>query len=41
MRVAILMARAATGGRGLIYTQAAYHGNSTEVRKLSRLRERR
>ncbi|MCY3559353.1 MAG: aspartate aminotransferase family protein [Chloroflexi bacterium] len=36
--VAILMARAATGGRGLIYTQAAYHGNSTEVRKLSRLR---
>ncbi len=36
--VAILMARAATEGRGLIYTQAAYHGNSTEVRKLSRLR---
>ena len=36
--IAILMARAATGGRGLIYTQAAYHGNSTEVRKLSRLR---
>ena len=36
--VAILMARAATGGRGLIYTEAAYHGNSTEVRKLSRLR---
>ena len=36
--VAVLMARAATGGRGLIYTQAAYHGNSTEVRKLSRLR---
>ena len=35
--VAILMARAATGGRGLIYTEAAYHGNSTEVRKLSRL----
>ncbi len=37
--VAILMARAATDGRGLIYTQAAYHGNSTEVRKLSRLRD--
>ncbi len=36
--VAVLMARAATGGRGLIYTQAGYHGNSTEVRKLSRLR---
>ena len=35
--VAVMMARAATGGRGLIYTQAAYHGNSTEVRKLSRL----
>ena len=39
--VAILMARAATGGRGLIYTEAAYHGNSTEVRKLSRLRGER
>ena len=37
--VAILMARAATDGRGLIYTHAAYHGNSTEVRKLSRLRD--
>ena len=36
--VAILMARAATEGRGLIFTEAAYHGNSTEVRKLSRLR---
>ena len=36
--VAIMMARAATGRRGLIYTQAAYHGNSAEVRKLSRLR---
>ena len=39
--VAILMARAVTGGRGLIYTEAAYHGNSTEVRKLSRLRGER
>ena len=37
--VAILMARAATGGRGLIHTTGAYHGNSTEVRKLSRLRD--
>ena len=35
--VAIQMARAATGGRGLICTDAAYHGNSTEVRKLTRL----
>ena len=33
--VAIMMARAVTGGRGLITTNAAYHGNSTEVRKLS------
>jgi 4-aminobutyrate aminotransferase-like enzyme len=37
--VAILMARAATDGRGLIHTTGAYHGNSTEVRKLSRLRD--
>ena len=37
--VAIQMARAATGGRGLICTDAAYHGNSTEVRKLTRLRK--
>ena len=37
--VAIQMARAATGGRGLICTDAAYHGNSTEVRKLTRLRD--
>ena len=36
--VAVMMARAATGGRGLICTTGAYHGNSTEVRKLSRLR---
>ena len=33
--VAILMARAATGGRGIIGTDAGYHGNSSEVRKLS------
>lgn len=38
--VAIQMARAATGGRGLICTDAAYHGNSTEVRKLTRMRRR-
>ncbi|XOV86180.1 MAG: aspartate aminotransferase family protein [Pseudomonadota bacterium] len=36
--VAIMMARFATGGRGIICTDAAYHGNSTEVRKLSRTR---
>ena len=35
--VAIQMARAATGGRGLICSDSAYHGNSTEVRKLTRL----
>ena len=29
--VALLMARTATGGRGIICTDAAYHGNSTEV----------
>jgi 4-aminobutyrate aminotransferase-like enzyme len=34
--VALLMARAATDGRGIICTDAAYHGNSTEVRKLAR-----
>ncbi len=39
--VAIQMARAATGARGLICTDAAYHGNSTEVRKLTRLREQK
>ncbi len=33
--VALLMARAATGGRGIICTNEAYHGNSTEVRKLT------
>jgi len=32
--VAIMMARCATGGRGIICTDAAYHGNSEEVRKL-------
>ena len=37
--VAILMARASTGGRGIICTDAGYHGNSTEVSKLSRPRQ--
>ncbi|PON13827.1 aspartate aminotransferase family protein [Candidatus Entotheonella serta] len=35
--VALQMARAATGGRGIICTDAAYHGNSTEVGKLTRV----
>ncbi|MDA0366103.1 MAG: aspartate aminotransferase family protein [Chloroflexi bacterium] len=38
--VALMMARVATGGRGIITTDAAYHGNSAEVRKLSRLGDR-
>ena len=38
--VALMMARAATSGRGIITTDAAYHGNSAEVRKLSRLGDR-
>lgn len=33
--VAIMMARRATGGRGIICTDKAYHGNSEEVRKLT------
>jgi 4-aminobutyrate aminotransferase-like enzyme len=37
--VAILMARASTGGRGIICTDGGYHGNSTEVSKLSRSRQ--
>lgn len=36
--VAMMMARLATDGRGIICTDAAYHGNSAEVRKLSRVR---
>jgi len=36
--VALQMARAATEGRGVICSDAGYHGNSTEVRKLSRAR---
>ncbi|HXX73397.1 MAG TPA: aminotransferase class III-fold pyridoxal phosphate-dependent enzyme, partial [Candidatus Acidoferrales bacterium] len=34
--VAIMMARCASGGRGIICTDAAYHGTSEEVRKLNR-----
>ena len=34
--VALIMARAASGGQGIICSDAAYHGNSTEVRKLTR-----
>ena len=34
--VAIMMARRATSGRGIICTNAGYHGNSEEVRKLNR-----
>ena len=33
--VAIMMVRSATGGRGIICTDAAYHGNSEEIRKLT------
>ena len=36
--VAMSMARIATGGRGIICTDAAYHGNSAEVGKLTRAR---
>ncbi len=35
--VALQMARVATGGRGIICTDAAYHGNSAEVAKLTRV----
>ncbi|MEM7127136.1 MAG: aspartate aminotransferase family protein [Chloroflexota bacterium] len=35
--VALGMARAATGGRGIICTDATYHGNSETVGKLNRL----
>ncbi len=33
--VALMMARHATGGQGMICTNATYHGNSTEVSKMS------
>ena len=35
VEVAVTMARAYTGKRGIICTNATYHGNSTEIRKLS------
>ena len=35
--VAMSMARIATGGRGFICSDAAYHGNSSEVSKLTRV----
>ena len=34
--VALMMARLATGGRGIVCTNAAYHGNSAAVRQLTR-----
>ena len=34
--VALIMAKAATGGRGIICSDSSYHGNSTEVSKLTR-----
>lgn len=37
--VALQMARAVTGRMGILCSDSAYHGNSTEVRKLSRLRD--
>ncbi len=33
--IALRMARSATGGRGIICTDATYHGNSTEVIRMS------
>ncbi len=33
--IALLMARHSTNGQGIICTDATYHGNSTEVRKMS------
>ena len=38
--VALRMARGATGGRGIICSDAAYHGNSEEVGKLTHVRRR-
>ncbi|MCP5029047.1 MAG: aspartate aminotransferase family protein [Actinomycetia bacterium] len=37
VEVAVMMARAATGARGIIGTDATYHGNTEEVSKLTRL----
>ena len=36
--IALAMARAFTGGRGIICTDSAYHGNSAEISKLTRTR---
>ena len=38
--VALRMARAATGGQGIVCSDAAYHGNSTEVSRLTHVRAR-
>lgn len=35
LEVAVQMARAATGGRALLISNATYHGNSTEVRRMT------
>ena len=40
VEVALMMARMATGRRGVICTDAAYHGNSAAVRKLGRATRR-
>ena len=40
VEVALMMARLATGRRGVICTDAAYHGNSAAVRKLGRATRR-
>ena len=37
--VALMMARLATGGRGIVCTNAGYHGNSAAVRQLTRPRD--
>jgi len=37
--VAMSMARIATGGRGIICSDSAYHGNSAEVSKLTRVKQ--
>ncbi len=39
--IALRMARLATGGRGIICTDATYHGNSVEVSKLTRPKDHR
>ena len=39
VEIALMMARGATGGQGIVCTDASYHGNSTEVRKLTNCKE--